>query len=72
MVPMADAGGSAPTGHLIRSPVTVITRPDGIFRASPRRARPRLTYLAARLLSVLALIITMGRVVVATSRRYAE
>jgi hypothetical protein len=73
MVPIAvDAGGSAQTGHLISSPVAFLTRPAWILRPPPHRARPHLTYLAARLRFVLAAIITMGRVVVATSRRYAE
>ena len=73
MVPIAvDAGGSAPAGHLISSRVAFRTRPTRIFPASPYRARPHLIHLAARLLFVLVLIITVGRVVVATSRRYAE
>ena len=67
MVPIADAAGSAPTGHVI----TFGTPPAGIFCASRYRARPHLTYLATRRF-VQVLIVTMGRGVVATSRRYAE
>jgi hypothetical protein len=67
-VPTAvDAGGSAPTGHLTSSPATIRTHRAGIFCAPPYP--PRLIDLASRLRFVLVLIITMGRAVIATSRR---
>ena len=62
-----------PTGHLTNSPIAFLTYPVWTFYASPYQAQQHLAYDAALLLFVLVLIIiVLGRVVVAISRRYSE
>jgi phosphate transport system permease protein len=62
-----------PTHHLTNSPVAFLTYPVWTYYASPYQAQQYLAYDAALLLFVLVLIIiVVGRVVVAISRRYSE
>lgn len=62
-----------PTGQLTHSPIAFLTYPVWTYYASPYKAQEYLAYDAALLLFVLVLIvIILGRVVVAISRRHAE
>lgn len=62
-----------PTRHVTNSPVAFLTYPVWTYYASPYQAQQYLAYDAALLLFVLVLIvIVLGRVVVAISRRNAE
>lgn len=62
-----------PTHHLTNAPVGYLTYPVWTFFASPYPAQEYLAYDAALLLFVLVLvIIVLGRVIVAISRRHAE
>jgi phosphate transport system permease protein len=62
-----------PSAHLTNSPVAFLTYPVWTYYASPYQAQQYLAYDAALLLFVLVLIIiVLGRVVVALSRRNAE
>jgi phosphate transport system permease protein len=62
-----------PSAHLTNSPVAFLTYPVWTYYASPYQAQQYLAYDAALLLFVLVLIvIILGRVVVAMSRRNAE
>ena len=62
-----------PTHQLTNSPVAFLTYPVWTYYASPYKAQQYLAYDAALLLFVLVLIvIILGRVVVAFSRRHAE
>jgi phosphate transport system permease protein len=62
-----------PSAHLTNSPVAFLTYPVWTYYASPYQAQQYLAYDAALLLFVLVLIIiVLGRVVVAMSRRNAE
>jgi phosphate transport system permease protein len=62
-----------PTHHLTNSPVAFLTYPVWTYYASPYQAQEYLAYDAALLLLVFVLIvIVLGRVVVAISRRHAE
>jgi phosphate transport system permease protein len=62
-----------PSAHLTNSPVAFLTYPVWTYYASPYQAQQYLAYDAALLLFVLVLIvIILGRVVVAISRRHAE
>ena len=62
-----------PTHQLTNSPVAFLTYPVWTYYASPYQAQEYLAYDAALLLFVLVLIvIILGRVVVAISRRNAE
>jgi phosphate transport system permease protein len=62
-----------PSGHLTNSPVGYLTYPVFAFFSSPYQAQQYLAYDAALLLFVLVLIIiVLGRIISAISRRYAE
>jgi phosphate transport system permease protein len=62
-----------PSSHLTNSPVGYLTYPVFSFFNSPYQAQQYLAYDAALLLFVLVLvIIALGRIISAISRRYAE
>jgi phosphate transport system permease protein len=61
-----------PTGHLTDSPIAFLTYPVWTFYASPYQAQQYLAYDAALLFVLVLLIVILGRVVVAVSRRYSE
>lgn len=62
-----------PSGQLTNAPVGYLTYPVWTFFASPYKAQEYLAYDAALLLFILVLlIIVLGRVITAISRRHAE
>lgn len=73
MLYTAGWSNSAPTGQLTHSPVGYLTYPIWTFYNQPSKAAQNLSYDAALLLIVfLLLLIGLGRVITALSRRNSE